>query len=93
MRHKTQVLKKRMIKLGQQLITNIDSENIHKIMLDEDMKSRSVLTAIISNNFQELTQNEKIDTFLHEIWFGSEYYECNGTLQDFSIMCHICNLL
>lgn len=58
---------------------NIDTENIHKIMLDKDMKFRTVLTSIISNNFQELTENEKIDTFLNEIWHGQDYYECNGT--------------
>eukprot|EP00347_Sterkiella_histriomuscorum_P020408 403337919 len=89
LKHKTTMLQKKLIKLGQQLIVNLDTDNIHKIMLDEDMKYRSVLTAIISNNFQELTQNEKIDTFLNEIWHGQQYYECNGTLQDFSVMYHI----
>ncbi|CDW88899.1 UNKNOWN [Stylonychia lemnae] len=93
LRHQTTQLKKKLIKLGKQLIANIDLDQIHKIMLDEDMKKRSVLNTIIYNDFQELTQNEKIDTFLNEIWHGQFFYECNGTMPDFSIIVHMIFLI
>ena len=48
----------------------MESDHFHKVLLDVDMKQRSVFTVIIENEFFELTLSEKIDTFLNEIWHG-----------------------
>jgi hypothetical protein len=38
------------------------------------------------NGFEELCISDKVDVLLSEIWEGKETYECDGQLNDFSII-------
>ena len=74
------------MKLGGYFIDNLDDQHVEKIFLDVDFTNRTVLKIITMNGFEELCISDKVDVLLSEIWEGKETYECDGQLNDFSII-------
>jgi len=61
------------------------SENVtSRAFMDIDFKDRTVLNIITSNGFVPLMNDSKVNNLLEEIWVGSNTYECDGKLVDFS---------
>lgn len=77
--------------MGKRLIDNIELEVASKIFLDIDFKDRTVLKIITSNSYIPLMQNEKVSIILGEVWVGKPSFECDGKMEDFSLLTFMLN--
>jgi hypothetical protein len=72
--------------LGNQIIGNFDDDKIEKVFMDLDFQERTLLKIISDNSFSPLFASYKVNILLEEIWVGKKSYECDGDLDDFSII-------
>lgn len=85
-RHECNIVKTSLLELGSNIIENIEDEKIERVFLDSDFRDRTVLKIATMNEFGTLCESHKVSILLEEIWQGKKTYECDGDLDDFSII-------
>lgn len=74
------------MELGANIIENLEDEKIERVFLDTDFRDRTVLKIATMNSFKELCESYKVSILLEEIWQGKKTFQCDGDLEDFSII-------
>jgi hypothetical protein len=69
----------------------MDIETLDQIYLDRDFKDRTVLKIITQNRYDQLMKHDKVDILIEKIWDGKKSYECDGKIQDYSLLSHVAN--
>jgi hypothetical protein len=77
------------LKLGQKITDNFDDDKIDRIYNDRDFIDRSLLKIITDNGYDLLFHSDKVGILLEKIWDGRNTDDCDGALEDFSIVMHI----
>jgi hypothetical protein len=54
--------------------------------MESDFLDRTVLKNITDNGYEPLTRNFKVEALLDELWVGRLTYECDGRLEDYSML-------
>lgn len=85
-KHECNIVKGKLMNLGEFIIDNTEDEKIEKVFLDADFKDRTVLKITTMNGFAPLCASDKVSVLLQEIWEGKKTYECDGQISDFSII-------
>eukprot|EP00347_Sterkiella_histriomuscorum_P019128 403342842 len=75
--------------LGSKIINNLDEDRLSKVMLDQDFKDRTLIKIITLNGFKRLFTSYKVDILLEEIWVGKKTFECDGNLEDLSMLTYL----
>lgn len=86
LRRKTKQYMLRFEMLIRKVIDNIDSDHIELFFLDRDFKDRTLLKIVTVYNFRGFLKSGKTTILLESIWQGMNTTECDGRLDDFSLM-------
>lgn len=75
--------------LGNKITDNFEDDKIEKVYLDKDFYDRTLLKIITDNGFAPLFHSDKVGILLEKIWDGKHTDDCDGALDDFSIVMHL----
>lgn len=75
--------------LGCKIIDNLDEDKISRVFMDTDFRDRSMLKIITMFDYEDLMQSYKLNILLSEIWEGADRRECDGTVNDFSMLSYL----
>jgi hypothetical protein len=84
--HECGIIKKRLLKLGGVITSYLDDDKITKVFLDTDFRDRTLLKLVTYNKYEDIFGSYKVNRLLDEIWVGKNTFDCDGTLEDFSIL-------
>ena len=84
--HEGNTLAADLLDLGAKLIENMEEISVRPIFMDNDFKERTVLHLITYNGYAPLMADDKIAALLDELWVGKLTYDCDGKIEDFSLL-------
>ena len=88
-KHDGETITEGLLLLGEAIIGNMDQEKIRPVFLDEDYGDRTVLHIIVENGFECLMSDPKVIALLDELWGGTQSYNCDGKMQNWSMLTFI----
>jgi hypothetical protein len=86
LRRSTKQILDRFELLACKVIDNIEMEYIETYFLDRDFRDRTLLKIVTMYNFKGFLHSNKTTILLDSIWQGMNTSDCDGRVDDFSLM-------
>jgi hypothetical protein len=67
----------------------MDEDKVSKVLLETDFRDRTVIKNITIYNFSDILHSFKVNILLEDLWEGVNTRECDGTLNNFSMLTYL----
>lgn len=79
----------RIEKLAEKIMENTDDDLVERIFMDLDFRNRTLFNVVSTYSLQTFIMSSKVNALLDSIWEGVHTNECDGSLDDFSMLTYL----
>jgi hypothetical protein len=72
--------------LGEKVVENLDDSLIENVFLERDFKNRTLIKIVTTYSLKSFIKSGKVQVLLDSIWEGLHASDCDGHLDDFSLL-------